>query len=419
MTLSRWWLLLFPLLYLPNLGFASATAFGTLEVSDFLIGPYIALVLFAVHKQGARQYQRLWPWLLGFVLVAFVSTATIWWRYPVTSSYPVTFGLLKLGKLSLYGVAGVLTARALSLPRHRSRFDWALLAGAVVVAISLLAMPDRESRWDPSGANLTYNSLNAISVSMAIMFVWLTGRIWFGGGTERWRRVALWTLPVLLLGFSLSDGRGGWVAALAGLFFLLVRSEVSRRVVAVVALGVCTLGFAYVQFPQFKEDVDRTLWPDQEFLARYGAGVAGVDDGARPITWANEVKKFPDAPILGTGFFHRGGASGLWTTGSHNFWLQMLLESGAVGFGVLSIALWMLWRQARRCTQRDCGVALQAALVAALVGGLSGEYFYGGMVLFTLLAVYAPVGGERSTVCMRAARTADSVTSSAWYPGAT
>jgi hypothetical protein len=33
-----------------------------------------------------------------------------------------------------------------------------------------------------------------------------------------------------------------------------------------------------------------------------------------------------------------------------------------------------------------------AALVAAFVGGLSGEYFYGGMALFTFFAVYAPVG---------------------------
>jgi hypothetical protein len=33
-----------------------------------------------------------------------------------------------------------------------------------------------------------------------------------------------------------------------------------------------------------------------------------------------------------------------------------------------------------------------AALVTALVGGMSGEYFYGGMTLFTFFVVYAPVG---------------------------
>jgi len=36
---------------------------------------------------------------------------------------------------------------------------------------------------------------------------------------------------------------------------------------------------------------------------------------------------------------------------------------------------------------------LRAALVAAVVGGMGGEYFYGGITLLALLAVYAPVGG--------------------------
>ena len=37
-------------------------------------------------------------------------------------------------------------------------------------------------------------------------------------------------------------------------------------------------------------------------------------------------------------------------------------------------------------------VPLKAALVAAIVGGMSETYFYGGMVSFSLLAVYAPTG---------------------------
>ncbi len=45
----------------------------------------------------------------------------------------------------------------------------------------------------------------------------------------------------------------------------------------------------------------------------------------------HESAKFPKSPIFGTGFYHRGEKSGLWLTGSHNFWIQMFLETGLVG----------------------------------------------------------------------------------------
>jgi hypothetical protein len=55
-----------------------------------------------------------------------------------------------------------------------------------------------------------------------------------------------------------------------------------------------------------------------------------------------------------------------------------------------------MWRQATG-TRIDGGpkadVPLKAALVAVIAGGLGGEYFYGGIILFTLFAVYAQTGG--------------------------
>ena len=44
------WLLL-PLLFLPNLGFLRVTRFGALEISDFLIWPYIAVTVVVLLKR--------------------------------------------------------------------------------------------------------------------------------------------------------------------------------------------------------------------------------------------------------------------------------------------------------------------------------------------------------------------------------
>ena len=89
---------------------------------------------------------------------------------------------------------------------------------------------------------------------------------------------------------------------------------------------------------------------------------------------------------------------------SHNFFLQMFLETGVPG-GLLVLAIFYgLWRQAGcpAARRRGLDVPAKAALLAAVAGGLGGEYFYGGIGLFTLLAVYA-VGGSlavRSPVTM-------------------
>ncbi len=55
---------------------------------------------------------------------------------------------------------------------------------------------------------------------------------------------------------------------------------------------------------------------------------------------------------------------------------------------------WTIWQQAgtELAVKRRLDVPLKAALIAAIVAGLSGEYFYGGITLFALIAVYGTVG---------------------------
>jgi hypothetical protein len=108
----------------------------------------------------------------------------------------------------------------------------------------------------------------------------------------------------------------------------------------------------------------------------------------------HEAPKLTNAPLLGTGFYHRGGVSTLWRSGSHNFFIQMFLETGVVGGGLVLLILALTWQQAGLAgARRDkISVATRAALITAVVGGMSGEYYYGGIGLLVLYAVSALTG---------------------------
>jgi hypothetical protein len=72
----------------------------------------------------------------------------------------------------------------------------------------------------------------------------------------------------------------------------------------------------------------------------------------------------------------------------------MFLETGIVG-GLLLLAIFALtWRQAKltAISQNKISVATRAALITAIVGGMSGEYYYGGVSVLVLFAIYAIAG---------------------------
>lgn len=393
MKLKYLWLWFFPLLFLPNLGQSIQTTNGTIELSDFLIFPYVVLLVFALPSGKKLNIGRITPILGLFVLWASISTITMPARYHYyIGDGPLTFSLLKIAKLCVYGMAGILTARALADEHSRRSFDWSLLAAGVVTGISLFTLGAGHGVKASTYTGQTYSETNGISVMVAILVCYLAARYLTKAGTSRWRQIMPIGFVIIAAGFFLSDGRGGWIAALAGFFYLFIRLGFRRQVITFAIGAAIVVGFFYSTQPDFQRQVDMTIFP-QRFPNTTGIG--GVDNGARFATWAEEAPKLLDDPILGRGFYHRGGNSGLWTTGSHNFFIQMFLETGLVGGLLVIAALVAIWRQATAMavSARLADLPYKAALVAAIAGGMSGEYYYGGIILLTLFAVYAPLGG--------------------------
>jgi len=390
--MKRLWLFFFPLLFVPNFGFSHQTDFGVLEVCDWLIVPFIVLLVIAPSAKYEQRIARLSPLLWGFLVWALLSTLSIHFRYEYLDDVPILVGsCLKLAKLVLFVTAGVLIARKLSDPKVRGEWIWSLLAASVMLSMGLLASsggPDVQPTEGLEG----YKSYNAIIVSVAILCSYVAG-LWVDNiGSRRWRQYAsvsiAFAICSVFISSSLSShGRGGWLAFAAGFGYIFWKRTQTLKTLAIIFIVGLASVTAYETLPNFQSLVDLTLSPSD-------APLQSVDDGARFSTWVHEAPKLVNAPILGTGFYHRGGTSGLWDSGSHNFFLQMFLETGIVG-GILMMSIFALtWRQAglKTTSPNKISVATRAALITAIVGGMSGEYFYGGVSVLVLFATFAIAG---------------------------
>jgi O-antigen ligase len=385
-----------PFLFIPGFGFGVPTPFGKLEIIDFLIGPFL-LFLFFSPKANTPTYNRDVARIGAiFILWSFATVLWIYLGYTYREPIPVViFSLLKLAKFTLYGFTGIYMTSRLTTDDLRVRFNYAILAVGVVMGLSLAFLG--------SFAHLlldldkAYEVGNIMSVSLCNLLVYIFVLYVKQYGTSTWRKLAVPTLVIMALGAANSGGRGGWLAALVGigyaLFFMNIKVRNILMGIAVAVTGV----LMYFTVEDFHREIDKTLFPDQKYLDTYQKiGVGGVDDGGRLSTWVNEAAKIPKSPIFGTGFYHRGGDSGIWATGSHNFWLQMFLETGLIGGFMVLFLFLKMWKHAKNYYLKDdkVGLAVKAALLTAFIGGLSGEYFYGSYGLLTLMLIYASVGSE-------------------------
>jgi hypothetical protein len=154
----------------------------------------------------------------------------------------------------------------------------------------------------------------------------------------------------------------------------------------VVALLVVGTSAAYSQIPGFQYLVNETFFSDQS-----ANNEAGFDDSGHASTAVHELPKFVDHPVLGTGLFHRGGSTGLWLTGPHNFLVAMLLETGVIGLMLMVWIIVRFWFAAGKPATRffRLDTSSRAVLITAFVASNAGEYFYGGTALLTFTCLLA------------------------------
>jgi O-antigen ligase len=388
----RIWVYLFPLLFLPNLAGTFDTQFGTIEMADWLIVPYLLFVLWAANFRIRIAVDKVKPLMISFLIWAFIVTISINLRYGYDDYHATENGILKLAKFLLYGFAGYVTIKCLDSESARKRFTNSLIAAVLVLGIGAILVGSKSEQRlaERAGTDFTgYKASNAISVYLGMMASYLAG-FWSRRKSmpKGKRYVTLVGMGIALLGSAATEGRGGWVAAIFGLAYVLIKGGTRRQILALgVAIPILVTS-AYYAIPVFQHRVYVTFNPTG------GDQTDGIDNGARFEEWRAGIRQFADAPLLGTGFFHRGGYTSLYATGSHNFFLQMFLETGLPG-GILILMIFRsLWKEAGSAGSKRIGsdVPTRAMIIAAAAGAMSGEYFYGSVGLLALFSLYGLCG---------------------------
>lgn len=313
----------------------------------------------------------------------------------------MNFGLLKIAKLTLYVVATTMTAFALSKASKQEfqGFLWAVLVSSLFVGVGLVLTGNGNVNGGFTEGAAQAEALfkdNGINVTLSMLIVFLVGMIIKGNGTKSWRRAASLGLIIIILGFFSSRGRGGWVAALVALIYMGANINIDQTIKAAI-IGILVFSFGYNNNETFRVEVDKTVNPADTgdyYADVYGKVNLGFDDGGRLGIFVYQVQRIVHDPIFGRGMFHRGGRSGLYPTGAHNFFLQMFLETGVPG-GLLIIAIVRtMWVHASSLESkaRKLDVPVKAVIIAGIVAGFTESYYYGGMELFTWLILYSAVG---------------------------
>ncbi|PKL76206.1 MAG: hypothetical protein CVV27_11440, partial [Candidatus Melainabacteria bacterium HGW-Melainabacteria-1] len=236
-----------------------------------------------------------------------------------------------------------------------------LLTGLVIVGIGL-GMPSAES-----GLSSTFYRTNDLA-GYLLLLVPLALHLLFVSSKLPWRLLSGLSFICLATALILTNSRSSWVAGLlaCGLVLLLNRSLLRSKALRWSLLGslALLLGGLVLNWSLVAQRL-QTLTSLQIFAENATAWRLELLKG----TW----RMFEANPLLGTGpntfataftaFQHQPG---YYSINPHNFYLQTLAETGAIGFVALSVWLWAIGRHLMRCPNRYSSGVL-AGLFASLM----------------------------------------------------
>jgi O-antigen ligase len=215
---------------------------------------------------------------------------------------------------------------------------------------------------------LGYAGANGFSAFVAESVVFCASLFYFL--REKWIRISLsvvMAFSVYCLLFSFS--RGGYAACLIGLGFLALY----RQRLLLIGLVVLVIAWQVILPTAVQERVTMTY--DQEGQSLDASAAERVD------LWQDAVTLISASPILGTGFdtyqfMHRIGTF----QDTHNYYVKVLVEMGAIGLLLLLMVLWQMWRSGLRLYRAShdpflsgLGFGFAAMIVTAAVANLFGD----------------------------------------------
>jgi O-antigen ligase len=374
--------------FVPDIARAGSTGgLGQITQADKLLVPAFVILALIGRRLPPTPMERYVRPLLAFVLFAVVSSVSVPLRFPTADPNVAVMGVLRMAKFSGYALLAFASLRCFASQEYRKTVVFGWGAGVALISIVLI----RQGLSLDVGIGVKdgiYIQGNPYSVALACVVVSALSVL----GSGRLSAPHTWLIGAVTLagviGMLFSQGRGGWLSLLLGAVFMVRKIRVRYVVVAAsVALLVVT---AAANSPSVARNLRGLIVEEQGYSASGEDAESSLDDGARLGTWLHESTKLAEHPVLGYGIFHRGGASPLWSTGSHNFFLQMFLEAGLLGGGAFLWFFWTLWR-ATQTLQGQAGIGTRAVLLTVVSGALGGEYLYGDAPLYCFIIALWPL----------------------------
>ena len=366
--------------FVPDVGtLAGLGGLGGLSSADRLLVPASAIVWLVARSLPPTAVERNARPLLAFLLFGLISSLSVPLRCPSADPNVAVMGALRMAKFSGYVFLAVGSLRCFATPRYRETvlLGWgtgvALVSGVLVYRALVLDAGTRLAggivllRGNPTSVALACVVVSGLAVQFSDILA----------ERRTWRLTGVMLTGVI--GMIFSQGRGGWLALLVGGAFL-IRKISARSVLAIITIAI-VVGIAAENSPSVARNLGGLIVSKHGFASESDETESSLTDSGRIDTWIHEGAKLAEQPLLGFGVFHRGGASQLSSAGSHNFFLQMFLETGVLGGGALFWLLWSLWR-ATNTLHRSARTGARAVLVTIVSGGMSGEYFYGDAPLY-------------------------------------
>jgi O-antigen ligase len=346
-----------------SLSYESGFAVKLLRIYVTVLLMLLAIRLCVVRRQKLSAGGRLF-----LLFVVFYFCGSFWCGEPVESvKYKGLFLMLEIGAV-YWGAAMQSPRELLSMVRFMLLpiIGWCLL-----IASDVAMHPGQVGRLSSYGMNP-----NGIAASSAFNLVLCLYLVFFDR-SGFFKQIALVCAVVNVVILPLTGSRGGIGCAVIGAAILGV--PLVKRPGLLLA-AACLLGLT-VYF-----GVD--LLPAST-LQRFG----DLSTLTRQSVWVNSYELIEDAPLLGHGWIYNTVTGSIATANQHSIYLQVLVETGFVGFALMMAALaavvWQSWRTLRETRLWQLPVSpiyLGLALLSCVISG--GAFEGGPMVGTTINALF-------------------------------
>lgn len=280
----------------------------------------------------------------------------------------------------------------------RDRKSAHLAIASILVIYFLLAV--QTIRWMPlsaiaSGGDLSARASkitqNEIGYNRVTLSMMLAGASWATATTLLlvkgwWARVGILVAAgAILFGQALTGGRTGYVSwMLVGVVLGMIRWRKLLLLLPIAAMLVLTL------VPQVRERLFQGIAADSGPIQAQNDAYSMTS--GRNIAWPYAIDKIQESPIIGFGrhgMVTSGVRDSLWDKyresfpHPHNAYLEIMLDAGVIGFGIVVTFFGRLLLLAHRLLRDRSDPILTVAggmcialILALLFGSLGGQTFY-------------------------------------------